>query len=386
MKLLFCNYGEFGNNSSHHIDGFAREMVHRGHTVGVIALGLPICPHPGIAVSTYRSLEDGTADAAILGLLRDSSTLLHAWTPRERIRRWVEPLGRRGVRYVVHLEDDEQLVTASQLHRSVPALASLDDRALDRIIPDHLTHPSRLQPFLAKASGVTVIVDRLRKLVPQGRPTLVLEPGIDTSLFAPRLNSGERAARRANLGVAPTTTVLMYHGSVHPAVQRDVFSLYTAVAKLRRAGLDVKLLRCGTQDVTTETSTAYRRSEGIVWCGFIPRDEMPAMLELADIFVQPGWFNPFNAHRLPSKLLEFFAMERPVLLSKVFAGLGCVDGYDAVVLREGGADEIVRCVMRLMLEPTRAREIAVNGRRFVESNFRWSETSHRLEKFYGGLT
>jgi hypothetical protein len=61
-------------------------------------------------------------------------------------------------------------------------------------------------------------------------------------------------------------------------------TLYTTVAKLRRAGADVKLLRCRTHDVTTETSTAYRRSEGMVWCDFVPRDELPPMLELADIF------------------------------------------------------------------------------------------------------
>ena len=42
--------------------------------------------------------------------------------------------------------------------------------------------------------------------------------------------------------------------------------------------------------------------------------EIPGYLALADAFVQPGAADDFNRYRLPSKLPEFLAMGRPVVL------------------------------------------------------------------------
>ena len=359
-------------------------MAARGHEVGIIADGELSTP-PGVAGSTYQVLTENSDETPIGQMLQDRATLLHVWTPRERVRRWVDLFGKRGLKYVVHLEDDEPLVTSSQMCRSVSALAAMSAEELDDLIPIHLAHPLRSQTFLARAAGVTLITKRLRSLVPECKPVAVLEPGVDTVLFGLRLTSSERAARRASLGLTPSTTLLAYHGSVHPAIQRDVFSLYTAVSKLRRSGLDVRLLRCGNEGYTTEVSTAFLRANGVIPYGYIAREELPAMLELADIFVQPGWPGPFNAHRLPSKVLEFFAMGRPVILPHIYSGLKCVDKDNAIFLRQGGADEIVRHVAWLRSNPRLAQQIGANGRRLAKRDLEWKSKIEPLEAFYKAL-
>ena len=59
--------------------------------------------------------------------------------------------------------------------------------------------------------------------------------------------------------------------------------------------------------------------------------EIPGYLALADAFVQPGGPDDFNRYRLPSKLPEFLAMGRPVMLPH------CNIGHDLDARRERAA-------------------------------------------------
>ncbi len=383
MKIIFLNYGEFGNNSSSHIETFAAGLGGRGHEVVVLADGALERGRPGLQVFPTSVLESpGTA--GLQGFLDDPATLVHVWTPRERVRRLVEPLAARGLRYVVHLEDEEDVVTASQLRMPSARLAALGTNALDLLIPAHLSHPVRSREFLRGAAGITAIVAPLLKFAPSSTPTLVLEPGADLETFRQVLTPEERHDRRAALGFSSDAAVLMYHGGVHPAIQREIFSLYAAVGIMHRARRSVVLLRCGTADDTREVGTAFRRASGVIRLGYLPRETLPAALDLADIYVQPGWPNPFNAHRLPSKLLDFFSMGRPVILPKTNLGER-LSGEEAVVLQQGGAAEIIRCVERLLADPSLGERIGAAGRSWVEKHFRWEDKVRQLEAFYFSL-
>ena len=385
MNIVFVNYGDFGNNSSNHIDGFARGLIERGHEVGLVAQGELTASIPGAGYQTFDGVSQGGDARPVVEMLRSPSTVLHGWTPRESVRRWIEPLAAAGLRYVVHLEDDEGIITASQLRRSQAELRALSGVELDELVPPHLSHPVRYRTFLERAAGVTVIVEALRSLAPRAMRTAVVAPGADLALFSSGCDPGGRAARRASLGIEPGTTLLAYHGGIHPAIQQDMFSLYTAVAKLRHSGHDVVLLRLGTSRNTTKTSAAFRRAEGVLQVPAVPRAELPSWLDLADIYVQPGAPTVFNVRRLPSKLLDFFSMGRPVILPAVYAGVGCMDGRDAIHLVQGGAEEIARCVRRLMTDLDLMQRIGHNGREWVEREFQWDAKVDVLERFYEAL-
>ena len=386
MKIVFVNYGDYGNNSSNHIDGFAQGLVERGHEVGLVAGGQPLEMIPGVSYANYDGLSVGSQGRPVSEMLGDVSTLLHGWTPRENVRRWVQPLARGGRRYVVHLEDDEDIVTASQLRKSAVELKALPATDLDQLVPRHLSHPAKLRSFLAAASGITIIADALRAFVPDGVSSRLIEPGADLSLFRGGAGStAERAARRARLGVGAHTTLLAYHGGIHPAVQRDIFSLYTAVGKLRRAGHNVALLRLGMSRDTSEVSSAFREADGVVQVPSVPRAELPGWLDLADIYIQPGAPSLFNVRRLPSKLLDFFSMGRPVILPAVYVATRCVDEKEAILLKQGGSEEIVRCVKRLLFNPGLMEHLGRRGREWVNREFLWDDKVAALENFYETL-
>ena len=78
----------------------------------------------------------------------------------------------------------------------------------------------------------------------------------------------------------------------------------------------------------------------IVSVPFQPRERVASYLALADVLVQPGRLDDFNGYRFPSKLPEFFAMGRPVILPATNIGLRIEDGKDALLAYRGDAIEL----------------------------------------------
>ena len=77
-----------------------------------------------------------------------------------------------------------------------------------------------------------------------------------------------------------------------------------------------------------------------------PRSEVPRYMRLADVLVQPGRSNGFNDYRLPSKLPEFLATGRPVVLPATNLGRFLEDGEECILLRRGDALEIAAVIER----------------------------------------
>ena len=393
MKVLFVNYGRFDCNSGGHIARFARELHGRGHAVAVAAEGPPegaeewgpapfarldreqLHAHAGFALAF-----DGHAPVA-------ADTVVVAWTPREAVRTAVEALRRRcAFRTVVHLEDDERLLTSAHLGRPWSDLACLPPHRLDALIPPSLTHPHRLTAFLSAADGVTAIAPPLLAYAP-GSPAHVLRPGCDPGELPPPLRPEQRRALLERLGVPAHHRVILYPGNVHAANRREVFSLYVATQILRRRGLDVTLVRTG-EDFSPGLDVSFDHLRGRVSreLGRLPRRELLVLLRLADLFVQPGAPDDFNRSRLPSKLPELFATGRPVLLPRANLGLEVRDGVEAAVLVRGDGVEIADRAEPLLRDEPRAAAIGAAGRRWAQRTLNWGRSAEGLERFLTTLT
>ncbi|MHB8285903.1 MAG: glycosyltransferase [Caulobacteraceae bacterium] len=382
MNLVFVNYGSFGNNSGYHIEGFALRLSRKGHNVALIADGAPERLLPGVFLATFDQVRHATAPAEALEMLRDRETIIHGWTPRDTVREFVRPFALNGLRYVVHLEDNETLILANRLKVNQSSIRIKTDNLNSHDDGDPTLNFRR---FLNGAAGVSVIIDSLKRDVPAGKPMLLLEPGVDSATFCKHLTPNARAAIRSSLGYTPDTTLIVYAGNVHEAIQQDMFSLYTAVGNLNTRGYDIKLLRTGTPENLTRTSSAYKRATGVQHLGWVDRDRLPELMDLADIFIQPGWLNPFNAYRLPSKLPEFLSMGRPVVLPKSNLGWKLTNGENAVVLDMGGAGPIMEAVLMLRQSPALSKAIGEGGRDFALRHFNWDEKVIALEQFYSAV-
>lgn len=381
MRVLFLHFGKLHVNSviqafhlgeEMHAEGIEVVLCGRGRTDRIASVG-----EPSFEIISYEALD------ALLERWRrhPEDTVICAWTPREVVRRAVErATDVLGASYVVHLEDNEEHLLSAALKTPYEELRRLPPERFDRMANDELIHPARYPGLIEGAAAVTTITEELGEFNFGRRPSLVSRPGVDHERFRPDL---EPVLPREALGLRPDDFVIVYHGVGHFANQRELFSLYLAVKLLERRGRRVKLVRLGTTRVGGVDPRTFRAlMNGVPDLGEVPWREIPGYLALADAFVQPGAPNDFNRYRLPSKLPEFLAMGRPVILPACNLGNELVDGRDALLLRRGDALEIAACLERLIDERELAASLGERARDFALERLDWSRNAQRLTGFY----
>lgn len=377
--IVFVTYHDFTSNSAIQIHTFANQLVRQGHTCMVAvprnkdtvytAIGGEVLYTP----VTFGELKKGFFPDG------KGPDIIHGWTPREIVRKECVLLQKKfGSKLVVHLEDNEEEILSDSLRIPIRELKLRSLEEISAMTPDHLSHLIYYRDFLERADAVTVIMDRLAEFVPDSGKCMVLWPGIDRSRFAP-----------GSVGAVPEidtgTLVLCYTGNVHASNCREVRSLYLAVALLNRMGVPTKLIRTGVDHVPflgDDSSWAHAHS---IELGFVPYETIPALNARADILVQPGRSDEFNAYRLPSKLPEFFCMGKPVILPNVNLGRFVTDGKEAILLQTGTAVEIVEKIQLIYDNPELARRLSIEAEAFGVRSFDVLENTKKLEALYEQL-
>jgi glycosyltransferase involved in cell wall biosynthesis len=379
-NVLFINYWNFESNSSVHIFNLANRLVRCGLQCAVAV------PN---AKSTIGILGEAKFTACEFNELNASSSpfkdgqgpdLIHAWTPREIVRRETERLAwNYGCPYVVHLEDNEEFLFEAYTHISLAEQRRMSIEELDERAGEKLSHPFRYRRFLEGAAGVTVIIDSLFAFKPGNLPGEEISPGYDEDLFYPQ--DGDHSLRKS-LGILDHDYVLVYTGNVHPANVREVRSLYSAVGLVNRQGYGLKLVRSGRDDFEVLEDGLQFISQHIIDVGFLSRAEIPRYLALADFLVQPGRAGTFNDFRIPSKLPEFLAMGRPVVLPKTNIGRRIRHEIDGLVMEEGHSLDIARQLCRLIGDPGLRHRLGPAARAFAETQLNWNTSARKLLGFY----
>lgn len=379
-NILFVLYHDFSANSGVHVHNFANQLAALGHSS---AVAIPDDADRGAALGEQNySIQrfdriDGNWSAVFAN--GRGPDIVHAWTPRENVRLFCEKLaGFCTFSLFVHLEDNEELILEVNLGSSFENLV----RSRSVEIPSNLSHPRNYRAFIASAAGVTMIMDRLERFVPAQVPKLVLWPGADDKLFFPR---DPDRMMMDELGIPSGAAVLCYTGNVHSANARDVRSVYLAAAILDREGTPARLIRTGRDFcpfLGPDEEWAQRIS---IELGHIPYQEIPSILSLADVLVQPGTDNAFNEFRLPGKLPEFFAMGRPVIVPRTNVGRFVRPGEEAWVMVKVDALGIVDAVLELRKNQELRKRLAAGAVAFCREYFDWKKNAGALAAFYSQI-
>jgi glycosyltransferase involved in cell wall biosynthesis len=381
MRVVFVYFGPLDVNSAIQAFHFGNDLADLGWDVTLAGLG---DPRRIEAVGEPRfeciSHEDLPSKAA--GWSRDrDETIVCAWTPRERVRELTEGLvSQLRVPYVIHLEDNEDYLLESNTRMSMAELQRLPLKVQNHLVSKDMIHPTRHLEFLRGAAGITMITEELNDFNVGDRPHHVARPGIDSERFSPDLAP---AVTRGQLGLRPEDFVLVYHGTIHFANQHEMLSLYLAVKMLQRRGHPVRLVRLGHSEFGGVDPRAFRGvSDGVLELGRVDWREIPNYLALADAYVQPGAPDVFNRYRLPSKLPEFLAMGRPVILPDCNIGHDLIDGENALLLEQGNAVEIMERVEDLLADRALADRLGRGAREFAVGQLSWPKNAAALGDFF----
>ncbi|HEY8994458.1 MAG TPA: glycosyltransferase [Lacunisphaera sp.] len=383
MHVVFVSYYSFACNSGGHMACLGNALTKQGNKVTVFVPFNPasVALHGPV---DFECREFAEYEAWLAAHRPDPQhTLIVAWTPREIVRRFVGTLRERlTCPYLVHLEDNEDVLTAANLGLSRDALLRLPPDELDQrlSVDDRLAHPHRFREFIAASAGITALAGSLRNLAPAGHRHHVFWPGYNPAFFGAR--EIDYPGRHA-LGIPDGTTVLVYPGNVHSANVSEVRSLYLATCILNRQGMKALLIRTGEDYVPVLDHTLHEVACHYISLGKLASQaEVAAALALANVLVQPGHAGPFNDYRFPSKLPEFFAVGRPILLPAANLGHHIRPDHDALVLQRGDALDIAAALRNLVADTDRCAQLAANAREFARRHFQWSEIAARLTGYY----
>jgi len=369
MKILFVLYGDFSTNTANPVCLFANELSQLGHEC-VIAVPA------GIASS---KLQEGTTFTPILyaDVLRTSGNIfsdggradiIHACTPRRGVYEfllqylpyWPTPL-------VLYLEDNELWISCNYLGLQESALIGLTDEELATRIPLALSHPIDYRYFIALADLAIVIQNKLNIEVPPFIPSHTIPWGVDHQKFKPDVLALE--SLRAQFGITPNDKVIVYHGGLNGFTRPAIRDLCKAVELMNTDGIVCKLIRTGSNAINFWDELSPNARNIIFEMGVVPKENVPAILALADIYVQPGRVDPFEDLRLPSKLLEFLSMGKPVIVSNVNIAELLSHGENAWILAKGDPKEIAAAVMYLFKNPDKAALLGRGAREFAKIHF-----------------
>lgn len=187
--------------------------------------------------------------------------------------------------------------------------------------------------------------------------------------------AGERADRLARHGLAGP--YLLFVGTMEP--RKNLGALLEGFSRLRRQGLPHTLAIAGGEGWLGEgqrlRGLAEGLGEGIRFLGFVPDDDLPALLSGADLFVYPSLYEGFG---LP--VLEAMACGCPVACSRA-GSLPEVAGDAACYFETADADEIATVLARALESP---ELLARRGRQGLEraAAFTWKAAARQLLDAY----
>lgn len=384
MNVLFVNYGDFTTNSLNHIAGFANSLVARGFDCAVaVPWGRDTVGQLVRADFRAVSFEDIRQGCTTFrdGRMAD---LVHAWTPREVVRRFViEYCDAARPVLIVHLEDNEEYLFSVQSGGTGPTTPEMIEAKVRCHLTESGIHPRRARLLLHASDAVTVITPALRAMVPASLPVLDLAPGVDFSQFRPLPPD---PAEQVALGLRDTEKCIVYTGSTSFANVADIRELYEALILLNQRGRATRLIRTGTDDPPFADLLPTAAKPFVTHLGVVPKSRLPGLLALADVLVQPGHPGPFNDYRLPSKLPEFLASGRPVILPASNIGLDLRDGLEAIVLRSAVPAAIADACERIFADPGLARTLGENSAAFARRRFDLDAQVAGLANFYEQIT
>jgi glycosyltransferase involved in cell wall biosynthesis len=374
-------HGPLSCNSGHHVRALAIDIANRGFRTTIV-----VPERSSNDGSLPRSISLHTYDEVIRQPADGPPSLLHVWTTREGMRMFHRDLCCRfgeHIPYVVHLEDNETLLLQQQMRLSEADVADIRVGLRPLSVPPHLTHPQHGERFMAAAAGVTALLESLVGHLPTAMPTAVFWPGFDPIFARPRPAAGSEVRRR--FGIPSDCFLTAYTGNVHDSNVEEVRSLYISIAVINRMGIPVKLIRTGRDYVPLTQHGHEDLAAHVITLGMVSREELADITHAADILVQPGRADDWNAFRVPSKLPDFLASGRPVMLPLVNLGVVLDHGRNAIVLAEATAETIARGLLEWLPQRDRLAALGAAGAEFATDHLTWDNAADKVALLYHRL-
>jgi glycosyltransferase involved in cell wall biosynthesis len=139
----------------------------------------------------------------------------------------------------------------------------------------------------------------------------------------------------------------------------------------------------GADRARIELEAKQRGLANVHFTGLLPRSEVPDWLASLDVLLVMLRDLPVFETVIPSKLFEFAAMERPIILSAPRGEVReMVESADVgVAIDAEDSEQLAAAIAALRREPERASALAARARAWAEQGFRREALARRMAQF-----
>jgi glycosyltransferase involved in cell wall biosynthesis len=258
---------------------------------------------------------------------------------------------------------------------SIVQLGQLHDRRLIGILEG-------IESWLYRGAAGIVVNTRafIEHIVGRGVPRERIEliyNGIDPALFAPRprdLALLRRNGLEDRWLVAYVGTLGLAHGLM------TVIDVAEQLRDLKE--VTFLFLGDGADRARLEAEVRRRKLDNVRFLGMLPRAELPAWIASIDCLLVTLRDLPVFATVIPSKIFEFCAQERPVIVAARGEIRRLVEEADAglAIDPEDGA-QLAAAIQQVRSHPAEASKRARAGREWVEQGFQRDTQARRMMEF-----
>jgi glycosyltransferase involved in cell wall biosynthesis len=157
------------------------------------------------------------------------------------------------------------------------------------------------------------------------------------------------------------------------------------VHELGRDDVHFGLVGGGTElSAMQELAQELAISEHVTFTGRVPDDQLLAMLNTADVCVNPDVANPMNDKSTMNKIMEYMALGKPIVQFDLAEGRFSAREA-SLYARQNDVDDLADKIVELLDDPERRAEMGAFGRKRVTEELEWSYEVPKLLRAYDRL-
>ena len=235
---------------------------------------------------------------------------------------------------------------------------------------------------VGRSRVVIVICPELERLVKELRPAqdpVLIENAPGAGEVAP---GGDRATIRARYGLDVRTPLILYTGTFEAYQGLDL--LFAAMKDVLRTRPDARLLLAGGRPAQVEQarreSDALGLGPAVIFAGERPADEIPALLDAADVLVSPR----SRGTNTPLKIYQYLRSGRVIVATRLLTHTQVLD--DSVsILTPATADGFAAGLLRALDHPDETARLGAAAATLAATKYSYEAYLARTREAVGRL-
>jgi glycosyltransferase involved in cell wall biosynthesis len=206
--------------------------------------------------------------------------------------------------------------------------------------------------------------------------------GVSTSLYNPARYAGKKEELKDKFELTGKF-VVFYQGVFSP--NRGLTELVEAIRILKPNYPKIVAFMLGKGSSCQQLKDLIRKEslqDNVIIHGPVEYSDVPMFIALCDVATSPLPDNPYWRFSCPLKVLEYMAMEKTIILSKIPAHQAVVGRAKCGIYVDSVTPtEIATAIMYAFANRAALEDWGTTGRRIVEDKYTWEKVALDLEKY-----